>query len=95
MTVALNNLVSSSTGVKEYNVDMAAAILTGLWLANGPVWMWLCLGLWWLVLAMVATVLQRRGWAIDTYQAIWGPDPLLPGNRRAPIGIGIRRPNPP
>lgn len=30
VTVALNNLVASSTGVKEYNVDMAAAILTGL-----------------------------------------------------------------
>jgi len=30
VTVALNNLVATSTGVKEYNVDMAAAILTGL-----------------------------------------------------------------
>jgi glucose/mannose transport system permease protein len=30
MTVALNNLVSSSTGVKEYNVDMAAAIFAAL-----------------------------------------------------------------
>lgn len=30
MTVALNNLVNTSTGVKRYNVDMAAAILTGL-----------------------------------------------------------------
>lgn len=30
MTVALNNLVSSSTGVKEYNVNMAAAILAAL-----------------------------------------------------------------
>jgi glucose/mannose transport system permease protein len=30
MTVALNNLVSSSTGVKEYNVHMAAAILAAL-----------------------------------------------------------------
>ncbi|MBK1664347.1 sugar ABC transporter permease [Rhodospirillum rubrum] len=30
VTVALNNLVASSTGVKEYNVDMAAAILTAL-----------------------------------------------------------------
>lgn len=30
VTVALNNLVSTSTGVKEYNVDMAAAIITGL-----------------------------------------------------------------
>ncbi|WP_420548069.1 carbohydrate ABC transporter permease [Curvivirga sp.] len=30
MTVALNNLVNTTTGVKRYNVDMAAAILTGL-----------------------------------------------------------------
>lgn len=30
MTVALNNLVNTTTGVKRYNVDMAAAIMTGL-----------------------------------------------------------------
>ena len=30
MTVALNNIVSSSTGVKEYNVDMAAAMYAAL-----------------------------------------------------------------
>lgn len=30
MTVALNNLVNSTTGVKEYNVDMAAAIMAAL-----------------------------------------------------------------
>ena len=30
MTVALNNLVNSSTGVKEYNVHFAGAILAGL-----------------------------------------------------------------
>ena len=30
ITVALNNLVNTSTGVKEYNVDMAAAIYVGL-----------------------------------------------------------------
>lgn len=30
ITVALNNLVNSSTGVKEYNVDMAAAIIAAL-----------------------------------------------------------------
>ena len=30
VTVALNNLVASSTGVKEYNVDMAAAIIAGI-----------------------------------------------------------------
>ena len=29
-TVALNNLVASSTGVKEYNVDMAAAIIAAI-----------------------------------------------------------------
>nr|WP_316654547.1 carbohydrate ABC transporter permease [uncultured Gellertiella sp.] len=30
MTVQLNNIVNSLTGVKEYNVDMAATILTGI-----------------------------------------------------------------
>jgi glucose/mannose transport system permease protein len=30
MTVALNNIVNTTTGVKHYNVDMAAALLTGL-----------------------------------------------------------------
>ena len=30
MTVQLNNIVNSVQGVKEYNVNMAATILTGL-----------------------------------------------------------------
>jgi hypothetical protein len=30
ITVALNNLVNTSTGVKEYNVDMAGAIIAGI-----------------------------------------------------------------
>jgi glucose/mannose transport system permease protein len=30
VTVALNNLVNTSTGVKEYNVDMAAAVIAAL-----------------------------------------------------------------
>lgn len=30
ITVALNNLVNTSTGVKEYNVDMAATLIAGL-----------------------------------------------------------------
>jgi glucose/mannose transport system permease protein len=30
VTVALNNIVNSTTGVKAYNVDMAAAIIAGL-----------------------------------------------------------------
>lgn len=69
-------------------------IVSGLWLANAPLWMWLGLGVWWVALMGVFAVLQRRGMAVDTYQAIWGPDPELPGNRRAPIGWGIRRKTP-
>ena len=30
ITVELNNLVNTSTGAKEYNVDMAAAMIAGL-----------------------------------------------------------------
>lgn len=69
----------------------AATILAGLWQANAPNWMWAALLVWWLGLLCVAMVLQRRGMAVDTYQAIWGPDPTLPGNRRAPIGWGVQR----
>lgn len=69
-----------------------AAILTGLWRANAPVWMWLALAVWWLALAIAFVALQRAGRAIDTYQAIWGPDARHPGNARRPIGIGIARP---
>jgi hypothetical protein len=68
-----------------------AAILTGLWQANGPRWMWAALMLWWTALIVAATFWQRRGMAVDTYQAIWGPDPRHPGNRRAPTGFGMRR----
>lgn len=70
-------------------------ILFGMWHANVPVWMWLSLALWWSGLAIAAILLQRRGYAIDTYQAIWGPGPEHPGNRRKPIGWGIRRPSGP
>ncbi|WP_298836792.1 cytochrome b561 domain-containing protein [uncultured Roseobacter sp.] len=68
-----------------------AAILTGLWQANAPNWMWLSLVLWWAALLLVSVFLQRRGMAVDTYQAIWGPDPRLPGNQRKPIGLGVSR----
>ena len=67
-----------------------ATILTGLWQANAPRWMWIALVGWWLVLVAVFCVLQRQGKAVDTYQAHWGLDPALPGNQRRPIGIGIR-----
>lgn len=69
----------------------ALAILTGLWLANAPVWMWLVLILWWLGLGLAFILLQRAGRAVDTYQAIWGPGAEHPGNRITPIGWGVRR----
>lgn len=69
----------------------AAAIFSGLWRANAPVWMWLALGPWWIGVAALFATLQRRRPVLDTYQAIWGCDPTLPGARRAPIGFGVRR----
>ena len=69
------------------------ALCSGLIAADAPRWMPLSLGVWWLVMAAVFVWLQRTGHCIDTYQAIWGLDPDLPGNRRRPIGFGIvRRP---
>jgi hypothetical protein len=38
----------------------------------------------------VWVTLQRRGLAVDTYQAIWGPDPQHPGNATPP-GWGMNR----
>ena len=73
-----------------------AAVPSGLALASAPRWMWLAIGGWWLALAVVAARLQAAGRCIDTYQAIWGPGPDLPGNRLRPIGWGIvRRPETP
>lgn len=68
-----------------------ATVLTGLWAANGAVWMWLLLILWWVVLFVTAIKLQRQKLAIDTYQAIWGPNPELLGNKTKPIGFGVHR----
>ncbi len=65
--------------------------LLGLWVANAPVWMFLILSIWYVVLVALFVKLQRMGLAFDTYQAIWGPDPDLPGNQRKPIGFGIHR----
>ena len=66
-------------------------ILLGLTLSDAPRWMWLVIVLFWCALAALAFALQRQGRCIDTYQAIYGPEPALPGNRRAPIGWGVRR----
>lgn len=67
-------------------------ILTGLWKTNAPVWMWIVLWVWWSCLVGAFIVFQRRGMAVDTYQAIWGPEPSHPGNRLPPPGWGMRRP---
>ena len=55
------------------------AVLTGMWIANGPIWMWIIMFCWWTVIMVFFYILQSRGMAIDTYQAIWGPDPEIPG----------------
>lgn len=69
----------------------AATITFGLWLANAPRWMALVNRRWWTRLLVLGLALQRRGWAADTYQAIWGPDPSHPGNRMPSQGRGLRR----
>ena len=68
-----------------------AAIVTGLILADAPRWMMLAMLGWWCALLAVFAVLQRRGHAIDTYQAIWGPGAGHPGNRTPTVGFGVRR----
>jgi hypothetical protein len=63
----------------------------GLHVADAPLWMWIILGIWWTMLVAIALLLQHSGRCLDTYQAIWGPDPALPGNMRNIIGWGVRR----
>lgn len=67
-------------------------ILFGLWKANAPVWMWIMLLIWWTGLILAFLKMQRRGMAVDTYQAIWGDDPNHPGNKLPHPGWGVRRP---
>ncbi len=69
----------------------AITILAGLGKANAPVWMWIAIVAWWLGLIAAFIVLQRRGHAVDTYQAIWGDDLSHPGNQRPAPGWGMRR----
>ena len=69
-------------------------IVLGLVMADAPRWMLLVLLLWWLCFVAAFTWLQSRGRCIDTYQAIWGPDPQHPGNQVRPTGWGVRRLSP-
>lgn len=71
----------------------AVAIISGLWSVNGPVWMWMTIFVWWGFLIIVSFFLQTRGYAVDTYQAIWGPDPGHPGNQMKLRGWKMRRPD--
>lgn len=66
-------------------------IAVGLMVSDAPRWMAGVLIVWWCGLAAWFVRLQMRGRCIDTYQAIWGPDEVHPGNRLPPIGWGIRR----
>ncbi len=70
-----------------------SAIPTGLIAADAPRWMPIVMGIWWMVMLGLFVWLQTARRCIDTYQAIWGLDPNLPGNRRRPIGLGIARTN--
>jgi len=74
---------------------IVAAVLTvvlGLIAADSPRWMAGVLTVWWLLLTTLAWRWQRQGRCIDTYQAIWGPEPRHPGNQRPASGWGVRRP---
>ncbi len=67
-------------------------IVSGLVVADSPRWMIIVLVGWWLVFTAAFALLQARGRCVDTYQAIWGPDPRHPGNAMRPIGWGVQRP---
>jgi len=69
------------------------ALFTGLWAANAPIWMWLCIVGWICLLLIISITLQLRGYAYDTYQAIWGPDLQHPGNNLPKQGVGVVRPS--
>ena len=77
-------------------ITLFLAFLTvpnGLWIANAPNWIFVLLFSWWSVLLMCFFLLQRKGFAVETYQAIWGPDPQHPGNMMPPNGWGVKRPS--
>lgn len=68
-----------------------AALLSGLAHADAPRWMFVSLVSWWLLLLGLGIRWQAQKRCIDTYQAIWGPNPSLPGMQYKPIGFGITR----
>ena len=71
----------------------APTVLYGLWMVNAPRFLFLAFNALWLGWVIAFIYLQRCGWAVDTYQAIWGPDTSHPGNQRKKPGWGMNRPN--
>ncbi|MDZ7823546.1 MAG: cytochrome b561 domain-containing protein [Ahrensia sp.] len=69
------------------------AVFSGMWMTNAPNWMWIILIAWWVFIIALFFNLQRTIGAIETYEAIWGDDPTLPGNQLKPIGLGTKRRN--
>ncbi len=67
------------------------AIPHGMWIANAPRWMFLSLFSWWVLLIAALIMLQSKGCAADTSQAIWGPGKEHPGNKAmaAKWGAGL------
>jgi len=53
----------------------SATVLHGLAIALAPRWMAMIVVAWWSVLVVAFVLLQRRGYCVDTYVAIWGHAP--------------------
>lgn len=68
---------------------VVVATAAGLVVVDAPRWMVLMLAGWWLALVAAFLVLHRSGRWVDTYHAIWGLDPTLPGNRHRPVPPGV------
>lgn len=59
----------------------ACGVLHGMWTANAPRWMFVCIITFWSLLAISVFIMSRRFVIRSSYHAIWGPDPNLPGNQ--------------
>jgi hypothetical protein len=68
-----------------------ADVALGLRASHAQPWIVGLIMMAWVVGILFALFLQRSGRCFDTYQAIWGPSTDHPGNRRLPIGWGVRR----
>jgi hypothetical protein len=68
-----------------------ADVALGLHASHAQPWIVALVVMAWVAVLLLVIVLQRSGRCMDTYQAIWGPSDEHPGNRRPPIGWGVRR----